>query len=100
MYENQEVKSVYTHEYGHVLADRFFQQINHRQSTYKPEMLLKRQLVNKAFRKAQQTGDIYKISMYANKNPHDFFAEAFTMRELGVEKLPDYIEEMFNEVLK
>ena len=48
--------------------------------------------------KTKRTGDIYKMSMYADENEYEFFAESFAMYELG-EPLPDYVEEMVKEVL-
>jgi len=30
----------------------------------------------------------------------EFFAECFAMRELGIEKVPSYIDNMITEVLK
>ena len=49
---------------------------------------------------AKRAGDIYKISRYTNKNEKEFFAECFTIYELGEETLPSYIQEMFKVVLK
>ena len=99
------VKGTVVHEYGHILADQYTGQINgtsanpnYSQDLYNP-LYRKNQKINDTFTKAKQSEDIYKISNYASKNSHEFFAECFTMREMG-EELPDYINEMLDEVLK
>ena len=56
--------------------------------------------VTEARRLARENGDIYKISKYANTDIHEFFAECFTIYEGGVEKLPDYINNMVIEVVE
>lgn len=89
-----------SHEYGHVLADQLFGQING--GTFCKNWAGTsdiRNMVNETFKKSQRTGDIHSISMYANSNRHEFFAECFAAHWCG-EKLPDYIEKMLKEVLK
>ena len=34
-------------------------------------------------KQAKNNGDIYKLSLYANRNEQEFFAEAFCAKELG-----------------
>lgn len=89
-----------SHEYGHVLADQMFGQINrsHFCSDYSGTADI-RQMVERTFAEAKRTGDIHAISMYANTNSHEFFAECFAAHREG-EKLPDYIEKMLKEALK
>lgn len=91
-----------THEFGHILADQFFGHVNgvSANPNYNTNPLLKETVakVQNVFEKAITSGDIYKISEYASNNSYEFFAECFTMREYG-ESLPDYIEDMMNEVL-
>lgn len=58
------------------------------------------EIINKTFEQAKQTGDIYKISYYGNTKFEEFFAESFVIYETGTEELPDYINNMFEEVLK
>ena len=55
-------------------------------------------MVDDAFRKAKQTGDIYSISQYASTDSHEFFAECFCAHYHG-EEFPDYIEQMLKEAL-
>jgi len=106
VYVGQEVRSVMTHEYGHVLADQIFGQINHSTAnsafSYNANNPLwqKCQWVERVYQQAIQNGDIYKISKYASKNSHEFFAETFTMYDMGIEPLPDYIVKMIEGVLK
>lgn len=106
MYAGKEVQCTITHEFGHVLADQVCGQINHRMANpdfaYTADNVLwqKCQLIDMVYRKALSTGDIYSISMYAASNSHEFFAECFTIYDMDEEKLPDYIIEMFKEVLK
>lgn len=93
------------HEFGHVIADQYCGQINGDKAWKDSGKLMysvaqrKQGLISDAFKKAKDTGDIYKISKYASTNSHEFFAEVFSARELG-EKLPDYITEMLEEVIK
>lgn len=97
--ENRIVATI-AHEYGHILADQYFGQINHSRlcpnyaNTFKS-----REMVEMAYVKAKTSGDIKKISMYANDNSHEFFAECFAAHING-EQLPDYIENMLKETLK
>ena len=97
--ENRIVATI-AHEYGHILADQYFGQINHSRlcsnyaSTFKS-----REIVEMVYARAKTSGDIKKISMYANDNSHEFFAECFAAHING-EQLPDYIENMLKETLK
>lgn len=94
------IATTIAHEYGHILADQYFGQINHSRlcpnyaSTFKS-----REIVEMAYARAKTSGDIKKISMYANDNSHEFFAECFAAHING-EQLPDYIENMLKETLK
>lgn len=98
------VRETITHEYGHIIADQYLGMINGARANplysidgdnklYKME-----QRITGAFFKARNTGDIYKISFYADTDVDEFFAEAFTMYDKG-EELPDYITQMVEEVL-
>ena len=94
------IATTIAHEYGHILADQYFGQINHSRlcpnyaNTFKS-----REIVEMAYARAKTSGDIKKISMYANDNSHEFFAECFAAHING-EQLPDYIENMLKETLK
>jgi len=98
LYEDRIVESCITHEYGHLLTPHTFD------SKHKDFNHDKYLLVLDAYSKAKQTKDIYKISAYASNYTTDgldeFFAECFAMRELGIEKVPSYIDNMITEVLK
>ena len=94
-YENREVESIVAHETGHIIAEQKFQQLTKPYQTGG-----KAEKVYKVFNQAKQTGDIYKISKYASTNVKEFFAECFTVYELGEEELPDYIKEMIKEILE
>ncbi len=105
-YPDNPVGVTTTHEFGHYLADIFCGQINGEKAwkdsgkmSYPLVAQPKQQAIRKAFEKAATDGDIYKISAYSATNQHEFFAETFTMREMG-EPLPDYIKEMLEEVLR
>ena len=106
LYAGKEVQCTITHEFGHVLADQLCGQINHKLANpsfaYVADNPLwkKCQLIDSVYQKAMSTGDIYSISMYGASNSHEFFAECFTIYDIGEEQLPDYILEMFKEVLK
>lgn len=94
VYGDDEIRSVVTHEVGHLLAEQRFQ---HSSRSY--EDYGNTQKIRKAFEQAKENGDIYKISKYASKSPQEFFAECFTMYELGKEELPTNIKNMIEEVL-
>lgn len=101
-YENKVEVSV-IHEYGHIIADQYFGQINDKSANpnYKtnPKLREMRQKWDNVFQKAIDTGDIYSLSKYGRSNSHEFFAECFAAREMG-EKLPDYVESLMKEVLE
>lgn len=94
-YENREVESIITHEMGHIIAEQRFQQLSNEYA-----MGGSAEKVRNVFEKAKECGDIYKISKYASTDSKEFFAECFTMYEIGREKIPDYIQEMMEDVLK
>lgn len=88
------------HEYGHVLARQYFG-LGVYQTSYEIEIRGERlrRLVESAYLKAKETGDIYNISEYASGRKGEFFAECFAAHING-EQLPDYIEKMLKETLK
>lgn len=88
-----------SHEYGHILSDQYFGQINRRLCGDYEGTADIRQMVRQAFAQAKQTGDIHSISMYAKTDECEFFAECFAAHRNG-EQLPDYIENMLKEALK
>ena len=95
-------KKTITHEYGHIIADQYFGQINYKLANpncYSEEGVKLRKLVNDTYRKAKSTGDIYNISEYASTDSEEFFAETFAMYHLG-EELPEYIRDMVKGVLE
>ncbi len=97
-----DTKKTITHEYGHIIADQYFGQINNKLANpncYSEEGIKLRRLVNEAYQKAKSTGDIYKISKYASSDEQEFFAETFAMYHLG-EELPEYINDMVKGVLE
>ena len=96
------INATIPHEYGHILADQYFGQINGKyfcKTADTAENIAKRKLVEDVFKKAKKTGDIYKISEYGKKDVYEFFAESFAAKWMG-ETLPDYIEEMLVNVLQ
>ena len=95
------VRAVVTHEYGHILSDQYFGMINKERGNpnYATNWSL-RGMNDKwkaAYKKAFETGDIYRLSEYGSKNEREFFAESFAAREMG-ETIPDYVEALFREV--
>lgn len=100
----EQIKATITHEYGHIIADQYIGQVTRKEANplfdwdnSNPLKAMQNKIVA-ALYKARQTGDIYKMSMYAEQDEYEFFAEAFTMYELG-EPLPDYVENIVKEVL-
>lgn len=105
-YSNLEsIKATISHEYGHVLADQYFGQINKFKANSNfdyfdsNECWQKCMDVSKVYHEALRNNDIYNISYYASTDQYEFFAECFAKKQMG-EKLPDYIDEMIERVLK
>ena len=96
------VKATVAHEYGHIIADQYFGQINRQYANpnYKTnwDVVEMSSKWDRTLKKARKTGDIYNLSEYGNKNSQEFFAECFAARVMG-ETLPDYVEELMKEVL-
>lgn len=100
----EQIQATITHEYGHIVADQYIGQVTRKEANplfdwdnSNPLKAMQNKIVANLY-KARQSGDIYKMSMYAEQDEYEFFAEAFTMYELG-EPLPDYVEHMVKEVL-
>ena len=100
-----DLKATIIHEYGHVVSDQYFGQINGiyaNPHANREDCFNARRAVVAAYKRAKNDGDIYNISEYASRNEMEFFAECFTMYNIPEEKeyLPDYIAEMIEEVTK
>lgn len=102
--KNEILKGTITHEYGHIIADQYIGQINGNRAVVnlskKPinERMDLKAKIRGTYQKAKKNGDIYSISMYANTDEYEFFAETFCAMEMGVE-LPDYVTAMLKEVI-
>lgn len=101
----ESLKATITHEYGHVVADQYFGQINKVKANSNFEYFESNECyqkcmnVSKVYYQALRNADIYNISYYASTNEQEFFAECFAKKQMN-EKLPDYIDEMIERVLK
>ena len=98
---DDKISVLITHEYGHIIADQYFAQINTTNrfgyyESWKYESTKKSW--EEVYNKAYDTGDIYNLSKYGATNSKEFFAECFAAREMG-EKLPDYVETLMEEIL-
>ena len=94
------IGSTIAHEYGHVLADQYFGQINGAAACINagsPACREARELVRETYRKAMENGDAYRLSEYSTTNEHEFLAESFASFWIG-EKQPDYIFDMVKAV--
>ena len=99
-YENKIGVSV-AHEYGHIIADQYFGQINGEKANpnyNNYDVKIMSYKWDKIYTKAVDDGDIYSVSKYGATDSHEFFAECFAAREFG-EELPDYINDFMQEVL-
>lgn len=105
-YKGREIESTIAHEYGHIIADQRTGQINGRWANSAFERIdgnalyEKVKMIDNVYNQALANGDIYKISKYAAKNSHEFFAETFAMYAMQEEPLPSYIITMIEEVIK
>lgn len=102
---DDDLKATVIHEYGHVVADQYFGQINGiyaNPNANNDKCRECRMSVIDALKRARSNGDIYNLSEYANDSEVEFFAECFAMYNIPEEKeyLPDYIAEMIEEVTK
>ena len=101
----ESIKATISHEYGHVLADQYFGQINKFKANKNfdyfdsNECWQKCMDVSKVYHEALRNNDIYDISYYASTDQYEFFAECFAKKQMGG-TLPDYINEMLERVLK
>lgn len=97
-YENQVIGTI-THEYGHIIADQYFGQINDtRYMTRSSEWRVFQVEWRDIFSRAKKNEDIYAISAYSATDEYEFFAECFCARENG-ETLPDYVEDFMRRLL-
>lgn len=101
----ESIKATITHEYGHVIADQYFGQINKFKANKNfdyfdsNECWQKCMDVSSTYNEALRNNDIYDISYYASTDQYEFFAECFAKKQMGG-ILPDYINEMLERVLK
>lgn len=101
----ESIKATITHEYGHVIADQYFGQINKFKANKNfdyfdsNECWQKCRDVASTYNEALRNNDIYDISYYASTDQYEFFAECFAKKQMGG-ILPDYINEMLERVLK
>lgn len=101
----ESIKATITHEYGHVIADQYFGQINKFKANKNfdyfdsNECWQKCMDVASVYNEALRNNDIYDISYYASTDQYEFFAECFAKKQMGG-ILPDYINEMLERVLK
>lgn len=79
-------KHVIDHEFGHLIFNRA------------RNLELEKKLSN-VFSTSIKNGDMKNISQYASIKETEFFAEVFAMNKRG-DKLPAYISDFINEVLK
>lgn len=101
----ESIKATITHEYGHVIVDQYFGQINKFKANKNfdyfdsNECWQKCMDVASVYNEALRNNDIYDISYYASTDQYEFFAECFAKKQMGG-ILPDYINEMLERVLK
>ena len=99
---DDDLKATIIHEYGHIVADQYFAQINWRANpnAMSAECKACRDLIKNTYKEAKKNSDIYKISEYASQDDAEFFAECFVMYNTPElkDKLPDYISEMIEKV--
>lgn len=105
-FPGHEVECEIMHEIGHVIADQRIGMINRQNANrqYKEESSNKMFQINKmiftTYLIAKKNHDIEKLSFYAMRNRHEFFAEAFVMYSFAPDKMPGYIREMVEAVIK
>lgn len=102
--DEESLRVTVIHEYGHIIADQYMGQLNGRACTknyiYTDEMRSLNDEVKDIYKRAKESGDIYLISNYADENVKEFFAESFAMYNVENEKLPNYIKDMIEKVVK
>lgn len=93
------VGSTLYHELGHVIHGQRMNAFGDIKNPIPGMELLKSEWEN-VYKKLIKTGDILKISKYANKNENEGFAECFSMYFFEKEKLPKYVVKFIDKVLK
>lgn len=97
------VRSTVAHEYGHIVADQFFGQINQHRANpnyaTNPELRDTVEAWTELFKRAKKDGSIYNLSEYGASNAEEYFAECFAARFHG-ETLPDYVETFMKELFE
>lgn len=97
---NNIIGSTIAHEYGHVLADQYFGQLNGTRANSNANSaacIAAQNLVRDTYKKAMANGDAFNLSEYSTTDEYEFLAESFAASWIG-ETLPDYIEEMIKAV--
>lgn len=97
---NDYIRGNITHEAGHTILIRKALEERVDKNRFDLDGTPSYKLVNKTLKRAVRSGDIDKISRYAATTLHEFFAESFVMYRYQRDKLPDYIIETIEEVLK
>lgn len=101
----ESIKATISHEYGHIVADQYFGQINQSRANKDFDFFNSNECWQKCndvidtYYKAIKNNDIYNISYYASVDKYEFFAECFAKKQMGG-ILPNYINEMLERVLK
>ena len=97
---NDYIRGNITHEAGHTILIRKALEERVDKNRFDLDGTPSYKLVNQTLKRAVRSGDIDKISRYAATTLHEFFAESFVMYRYQRDKLPDYIIETIEEVLK
>lgn len=96
LYEGKELECVALHELAHVLANQKLKILSVSQTE---EMREKYKALENVYQNALLTGDVDRLSTYARTNKDEFFAEAFVVYKMGIEKIPDYIKDVVEDIL-
>ena len=106
MFPGHETECQILHEIGHIIADQRIGMINRQYANqnYKAEGSNKLfqlcKMVFTTYLIAKKNNDLDRLSFYAARNRHEFFAEAFVMYNFAPDKMPEYIRDMVEAVIK
>ena len=104
--KGHETESEILHEIGHIIADQKVGMINRKnanknyEATKKNKLYQINKMVLETYIKAHENKDVDKISIYADLNRKEFFAEAFVMYCFTPKQMPAYIRNMVEAVIK
>ena len=100
MYFEKEMETLVYHEAGHEIYRLKIGNTEKKNSSVTKKQRHKLAILKQMYRKAKREGYASSVSNYALKDEKEFFSEIFTANELDIDKIPTYIKDGIEEILK